>query len=93
MTLKEIRAVVDYHNKQKEYESKHSAVLSAFAAYNCALLVRAKTIPSSLQKAFPGLFNRTEDGQVLVEDWRQSKAAMDRMVEQYNRKFEKKGGT
>ncbi len=88
MTLREIREVLKYYCQRQESAAKAQIQNAAFAAYHCAVFVRAKNFPKSLISAFPSLYGRTETGGVSAENWRESKDAFARIAERHNRAVE-----
>lgn len=84
MTYREIKSVVEFYRSDAEEQEKNSIKRAAFTAYHTACLVRTKSIPSSIESAFPKLFGRTAEGGVFTSDWRESKRTMARFAEQHN---------
>lgn len=85
MTVGEIASVLRYAGEKEEARQRGEMINSAFVAYYGGAYSRTDIkLPSTIKRAFPGLFGRTEDGQISAENWQESYAAL----EQFGRQFE-----
>lgn len=90
MTFAEIRDEIDAYNWRKETTIKEREQTQAVTDYQLAQLIGymvhdPKKYPRTIDKAYPGLFERKK------QDWRESKANFARFAEEHNR--QRGGGT
>lgn len=85
MTFGEILALVEYHNKTEEAKAKAELQNLAFNAFWGGYYSRPNVrMPQTVLKAFPYLFDRTDDGAIKAEHWQESKAALVAWADRFN---------
>lgn len=84
MTVGEIIEVIDFAAEKARNQAKNSERSAAVNAYNIGALVRSKHFPDSPQAAFPSLFGRTGDGQIIADNAEESERAMEAWFARFN---------
>lgn len=87
MTFGEIKRVVEEYLEYIKHIEKARSIDAVTTAYYGALLGRVKPsdFPHSIKQAFPGLFGRTAEGGIDVqEDWQESKRVLLEIAKQHN---------
>jgi hypothetical protein len=85
MTIGEIQDTLEFYNKREEVLLNVNMQRSAFIAYYGGAYSRQGVkLPSTIQKAFPSLFGRTDDGQIKAENWQESERALRQIAARFN---------
>jgi|GEM_PF-3121012 len=84
MTVGEIISVIDFAAEKMRNEMQNRERNAAFIAYYSGVFSRVKSLPRSLQAAFPSLFGRTDDGQIKADNTDESERAMEAWFARFN---------
>lgn len=87
MTLGEINSVLSFSSEREKARQEREMLYAAVTAYYGGAYSRESVrLPRSLKSAFPALFGRSADGQILAENWQESERAMAAWAESFNKK-------